>query len=148
VVWQGLLEGKPTHHGRTFPEIIVLASLVEAEAQLDEERPKIAGVLMNRLKRGQRLECDATVQYALGDRRKQRLNHNDLLLESDYNTYLHDGLPPGPICNPGEASIRAALEPAPVPFLYYVAKPDGSHMFSRTYAEHQAAIARLRKERP
>jgi len=147
VVWQGLLDGQSTHHGRSLAQIITLASLVEGEARLHEERAIIAGVLVNRLQRGQRLECDATVQYALGDRRKQRLNHDDLLVDSDYNTYLHNGLPPGPICNPGEAGIRAALQPARVPFLYYVAKPDRSHVFTSTYAEHQAAIARLRKER-
>ena len=124
--------------------MIILASLVEAAAKQEDERPIIAGVLLNRLARGQRLECDATVQYALGADRKSRLMYEDLEIESDYNTYLHEGLPPGPICNPGEASIRAALEPADVAYLYYVARPDGSHVFSRTFAEHRAAIARIR----
>jgi len=146
VVWLGLFEGRPTCRGRSLQEIMILASLVEGEAQLEQERPLIAGVLMNRLRQGQRLECDATVQYALGERRRSRLTHEDLSIESAYNTYLHTGLPPGPICNPGEASIKAAMEPARVPFLYYVAKPDGSHIFSNTYAEHQAAIARLRED--
>jgi len=104
-------------------------------------------VLMNRLERGRRLECDATVQYALGDNRKERLSYEDLQIESEYNTYLHEGLPPRPICNPGEASIRAAMEPAEVPYLYYVARSDGSHIFSRTFAEHQAATARVRRDR-
>ena len=99
---------------------------------------------MNRLNRGQRLECDATVQYALGDGRNPRLTADDLNVPSDYNTYLHPGLPPGPICNPGEASIRAAMDPANVPYLYYVARPDGSHVFSRTFEEHQTAVARVR----
>jgi UPF0755 protein len=104
-------------------------------------------VLLNRLRRGQRLECDATVQYALGDGRKSRLLHEDLEIESDYNTYLHEGLPPGPICSPGESSLRAALEPAETPYLYYVARADGSHVFSKTYGEHLAAIRRLRAAR-
>jgi UPF0755 protein len=144
VVWQGLFEREAERDGRSLREVIILASLVEAEAKQEDERPIIAGVFLNRLARGQRLECDATVQYALGADRKPRLMYEDLEIESDYNTYLHEGLPPGPICNPGEASIRAALEPADVPYLYYVARQDGSHAFSRTFAEHRAAIARIR----
>jgi len=145
VVWDGLLGREPTYRGRTLPDILILASMVEEEARLEEERPIIAGVLLNRLQRGRRLECDATVQYALGDQRKSRLTHEDLTVESDYNTYLNLGLPPGPICSPGEASIRAAMEPATVPYLYYVARADGSHIFSKTFAEHEAAIARVRR---
>ena len=145
VVWQELFGGETEHGGRGLREVIVLASLVEAEAKRDEERAIIAGVLVNRLERGQRLECDATVQYALGENRKPRLFYADLEIESEYNTYLHHGLPPGPICNPGEASIRAAMEPDDVPYLYYVARADGSHVFSRTYAEHGAAAARIRR---
>jgi UPF0755 protein len=147
VVWKGMFRGNPTYDGRSLSDIITLASLVEGEAKKDDERAIVAGVLMNRLRRGIKLECDATVQYALGDGRKPRLTHEDLLVDSDYNTYLHLGLPPGPICNPGEASIRAAMDPADVPYLYYVARPDGSHVFSRTFADHQAAIARVRRER-
>jgi len=147
VVWRGLLGEQPVHEGRSLQDIVILASLVEAEAKVEEERPIIAGVFMNRLARGQKLECDATVQYALGDDRKSRLLYEDLTVDSEYNTYLHPGLPPGPICSPGEASIRAALEPADVPYLFYVARPDGSHVFSRTFAEHQAAIARIRQTR-
>jgi len=145
VVWQGLFHRRPAYRGRSLHDIITLASLVEAEARHDRERAAIAGVLMNRLRLGQRLECDATVQYALGADRKQRLLYKDLKIESEYNTYLHQGLPPGPICSPGVASIRAAMEPARVPYLYYVAKSDGSHVFSRTFAEHTAAIARIRQ---
>lgn len=145
VVWRGLFHGKASYRGRSLNEIIILASLVEAEAKLPRERPLIAGVLMNRLRRGQRLECDATVQYALGDGRKSRLTYQDTEIDSPYNTYLHAGLPPGPICNPGVASIRAAMEPASVPYLYYVARKDGSHIFSRTLQEHRAAIARVRR---
>ena len=147
VVWRGLFEGKAIYRGRTMHDILILASMVEAEAKRDDERPIIAAVLLNRLKRGQRLECDATVQYALGQNRRPRLTYRDLEVDSDYNTYLHAGLPPGPICSPGEASIRAAMDPADVPYLYYVARPDGSHVFSKTFAEHQAAIAKVRRER-
>ena len=144
VVWQGLFGGQSSYHGRSLNEIIILASMVEAEAKHPQDRPVIAGVLMNRLREGQRLECDATVQYALGDGRKERLSYADTQVDSPYNTYLHAGLPPGPICNPGEASIRAAMNPADVPYFYYVARRDGSHVFSRTLEEHQAAIARIR----
>jgi len=145
VVWRDLFHQQQTYKGRSLRDILILASLVEWEAQADGERAVIAGVLVNRLQRGQKLECDATVQYALGAGRKQRLLNKDLLIDSEYNTYLHSGLPPGPICSPGVPSIRAAMSPANVPYLYYVARSDGSHAFSRTFAEHQAAIARLRR---
>jgi len=145
VVWKGLFDRKAQYNGRSMRDILILASLVEWEAQKANERAAIAGVLLNRLRRGQKLECDATVQYALGDRRKSRLTFEDLAVESEYNTYLHEGLPPRPICNPGEASIRAVLNPAKVPYLYYVARPDGSHVFSTTFREHQAAVARVRR---
>lgn len=124
-------------------QIVTLASLVEREARVPEDRPKIAGVLINRLDRGMKLQCDATVQYALGEH-KQRLTFQDLKVDSPYNTYLHKGLPPGPIACPGLASLQAALHPARTDALFYVAKPDGSHVFSRTYEEHQAAIRKIR----
>lgn len=146
VVWRGLMGGRPAADGRSLHEVLTLASLVEGEAQRAEERPVIAGVLMNRLRRGQRLECDATVQYALGEVRK-RLLYNDLMVDSPYNTYRHQGLPPGPINNPGRASVAAALRPAAAPYLYYVARPDGSHVFSRTFDEHRAAIRAIRGQR-
>jgi len=126
-----------------FEESVILASLVEAEARVPHERPIIAGVYLNRLRMGKRLECDATVQYALGERKK-RLLYSDLEVQSPYNTYLHPGLPPGPICNPGLASLQAAVKPADVPYLYYVARGDGSHIFSRTFSEHQRAIREIR----
>ena len=147
VVWRDLFQGRANYRGRSLRDIIILASLVEWEAQQDKERAVIAGVFLNRLERGQKLECDATVQYALGEDRKSRLMNGDLQIDSEYNTYLHVGLPPGPICNPGEASIKAAMDPADVPYLYYVARPDGSHLFSNTFAQHQAAIARARRGR-
>jgi len=124
-------------------EIITLASLVEREAKVAGDRPKIAGVLINRLAQGMKLQCDATVQYALGEH-KARLTFADLKVDSPYNTYLHAGLPPGPIAAPGIASLRAALRPAKTDALFYVARPDGSHVFTRTYEEHLAAIERIR----
>ena len=138
VVWQGLFHGQPTHQGRSLNEIIILASLVEAEAQQAKERPVIAGVLMNRLRTGRRLECDATVQYALGDGRKPRLLHVDTQIQSPYNTYLHPGLPPGPICNPGLSALNAVAFPADTPYYYFRAACDGSgrHLFARTFEEH------------
>jgi UPF0755 protein len=129
--------------GRSLHEVITLASLVEREARLPHEQALIAGVLYNRLRRGMRLEVDATVLYALG-RHKSIVTYKDLEINSPYNTYRRTGLPPGPIANPGLAAIRAALAPATTNYLYYVARPDGSHVFSRTYQEHLAAIRRYR----
>jgi UPF0755 protein len=118
--------------------ILTMASLVEREAKLKQDRPVIAAVLWNRLKKNMRLEVDATLTYRPGEstNNKERTYLSDLRTESDYNTYQHAGLPPGPICNPGTASIDAVLDPAQVDYLYYVAKPDGSHLFSRTFEEH------------
>lgn len=124
--------------GLSVHQIVILASLVEREAQVAEERPLIAQVYLRRLSQGMRLECDATVQFALGEW-KQRLTYRDLSVDSPYNTYRHGGLPPGPICNPGRACIEAVLRPAKTDYLYYVAVGDGRHYFSRTFAEHEAA---------
>jgi UPF0755 protein len=124
-------------------DCLKIASIVEREAKLPTERALIAGVLYNRLKRGMKLQADATVQYALG-KHKTRLLYEDTLVDSPYNTYLHAGLPPTPVCNPGIASIRAAYEPGKTGYLYYFALSDGSHHFSRSYAEHIEAQHRLR----
>lgn len=127
-----------------LPGTITLASLVEREAETDSDRPLVAAVYLNRLKGGMRLQCDATVQYALPVH-KARLFFADLRVESPYNTYLHSGLPPTPIANPGLPSIEAALHPANVKYLYYVAGPDGRHhVFSTTLAQQDQAIARVR----
>jgi UPF0755 protein len=124
--------------------VITLASLVEREAEVSSDRPLVAAVYRNRLRAGMRLQCDATVQYALPVH-KARLFFADLRVESPYNTYLHAGLPPTPIANPGLPSIKAALHPAPVDYLYYVAGPDGRHhIFSTTLAQQDQAIARVR----
>jgi len=127
-------------------QLVTLASIVEAEARYDPDRPFIAAVYRNRLARGMRLEADPTVSYAYG-RRLRRVWDRNLAIRSAYNTYLHAGLPPGPIGQPGRASLVAALYPADVPFLYFVAQPDGKHIFSATFAEHEAAIARVKQLR-
>ncbi len=132
--------------GFTFHQILTIASMIEREAKVPEDRALISAVIRNRLKRGMRLEIDATVLYALG-RHKSRVLYRDLEVDSDYNTYRRSGLPPGPIANPGVACVEAALRPANVDYLYYVARPDGSHIFTRTLQEHHRAVARARAER-
>jgi len=122
-----------------FKKVIIIASLVEKEAKLDEERALIAAVFYNRLEKGKRLESCATIQYILG-KPKERLLISDLRVKSPYNTYLNNGLPPGPISNPGLKSLMAAANPANVDYLFFVSKRDGSHYFSRTYSEHLKAI--------
>lgn len=125
--------------GLTKYDIIIIASLIEREAMLDEERPKVAAVIFNRLQKGMPLQIDATVQYALGGN-NPKLTTDDLKVESVYNTYINLGLPPGPICSPGLESIKAALSPAEVDFLYYVLTgKDGSHTFTNSYEEFLAA---------
>ncbi len=119
-------------------ESVILASVVEKEAKVEEERPVIAGIFLNRLRKGRLLQSCATVQYALGER-KQRLLYEDLEIDSPYNTYRYKGLPPSPISNPGRASLVAVLRPSKTDYLYFVAKVDGSHIFSRTYREHLKA---------
>lgn len=126
-------------------DVLIIASMVEREVRVPEERKIVAGVIYNRLRNDMRLDIDATVQYALGSW-KPELTAEDLAIDSPYNTRKFTGLPPGPICNPGEASIRAAAQPAKTDFLYYVAKNDGSggHFFARTAAEFEQAVAQSR----
>jgi UPF0755 protein len=121
--------------------------LVERETPKADERPLVAGVFYNRLRRGIPLQCDPTVQYAkslAGDPAK-KVCPADLHIQSLYNTYEHRGLPPGPIANPGEASLRAALNPLQTDFMYFVADGQGGHYFSRTLAEHNRNVARYRR---
>ena len=128
--------------------VVTLASIVEGEAAVDADRPLVAAVYRNRLRIGMALQADPTVQYAIQlatGQRKPRLYEKDYTFESPYNTYLHPGLPPGPVGAPSRKSIQATLAPAPVPYLYFVAGPDRAHIFSRTYAEHLRAIRRLRR---
>jgi UPF0755 protein len=134
--------------GMTRNQLLTLASIVEGEARHDDERTTIAGVYSNRLRLGMLLQADPTVQYAVQlatGQRKQRLWFKDLEIDSPYNTYTHPGLPPGPVNSPGIKSIEAALYPAPVPYLYFVAAEDGHHVFSRTLVEHNRAIEGIRR---
>jgi len=140
--WQARLDS--LHFSRH--QLVTLASIIESEVRYDPDRPFISAVYQNRLKRGMRLEADPTVSYAYG-RRLKRVWEKNLAVRSSYNTYLHAGLPPGPISQPGRASLAAALYPADVPFLYFVAQADGKHIFSATYAEHLAAIRRVKEMR-
>ena len=127
-------------------QAVTLASIIEAETRYAPDAPFVSAVYHNRLKRRMPLQADPTVVYAHG-RRLRRVYENHLLRPSPYNTYLHPGLPPGPISQPGEESLRAALYPADVPFLYFVAQADGKHVFSVSYAEHLRAIRSIRRAR-
>lgn len=136
--------------GLTRRELVALASIVEGEARVDDERETIAGVYHNRLRIGMALQADPTVQYAImlqTGERKKRLFEKDYRTPSEYNTYLHPGLPPGPVNSPSRRSIEASLYPADVPYLFFVAGPGGRHVFTRTYAEHRRAIAETRRAR-
>lgn len=144
--WKPEYDTQAAALGHNRHEIVTMASIVEKEARLPEERPVIAAVYYNRLKDGMPLQADPTVQYALG-KHTERVLYRDLAINSPYNTYMHPGLPPGPIASPGAASLRAALAPANVPFLYFVAAPDGHHEFRATMAEHEVAKRAVRKER-
>ena len=124
-------------------ELITLASIVEAETPVNEEKPLVASVYLNRLKHNVRLQADPTVQYALGGAAR-RLFYKDLAIDSPYNTYRNKGLPPGPICSPGSASIMAVLNPANTRFLYFVATGKGGHNFAESLAEHSANIKKYR----
>src|SRR5918994_2466142 len=131
-------------------QLVTFASIVEGEARADEERETIAGVYHNRLRIGMALQADPTVQYAIflaTGKRKPRLFTKDYQFRSPYNTYLNRGLPPGPVNSPSRRSLEASLHPAKVPYLYFVAGPDGRHLFSKTYDEHLRAIARVRRGR-
>lgn len=144
-VWASLERPDDVH--RT----VTLASLIEKETARDEERPLIASVFLNRLRLGMPLQCDPTAIYAalLEDRYRGTLYRSDLESRQRYNTYQHAGLPPGPIANPGLASLKAALEPAQSDYIYFVALPDGSgaHRFSKELAAHERAVARYRRGR-
>lgn len=144
-VTQPLLGELPAR-GLTPLEWVTLASMVEKEAGTEEEKPIIAGVFANRLARNMRLESDPTVIYGV-EAFDGNLRRVDLRADTPYNTYTRRGLPAGPIANPGTASLTAALRPAPVPYLYFVSRNDGSHVFSRTYEEHREAVDRFQRGR-
>lgn len=133
---------RAAQEGLSVREVIILASLVEKEAQKEADRPVIAGVFFNRLKQSMPLQSCATIQYILGYP-KAELSVQDTELPSDYNTYQHKGLPPGPIANPGMASIMAVLYPAATDYLYFVADKHGAHHFSKTYEEHLLTIQQV-----
>lgn len=142
-VWRRIARGAPSR------ETVILASLVEKEAVLESERTRIAGVFTNRLRIGMKLDCDPTVAYAarLDGRWRGTIYQSDLESPHRYNTYKHPGLPPGPIANPGEASLKAALKPAESKEIYFVADSEGSgaHVFSETLAAHEKAVAAYRR---
>jgi peptidoglycan lytic transglycosylase G len=148
-VWDTLDPTGSARHpdGLTTEQVVAVASLVERETPNTDERPLVAGVFYNRLTRGYPLQCDPTVQYAMqmNGETVRDVKPADLRIDSPYNTYEHRGLPPGPIANPGEASLRAALNPANTDYLYFVANGQGGHFFSRTLAEHDRNVNRLRR---
>ena len=140
----------------TLEQVVTLASIVEREAQKPSERPIIASVFLNRLKAGIPLQADPTVQYAVANGSaasvqqytywKKELTVDDLKLDSPYNTYVNAGLPPGPIANPGLASIQAVVRPATTDYLFFVAKGDGSHVFAETLEEHLRNVEKYRQQ--
>lgn len=144
-VWEEL---KPLaeKRGLTMKEVVILASIVEKEAFYEDEKPLIAAVYLNRLKKKMPLQADPTINYALKSFR--RLTYKDYYtVKSPYNTYLHNSLPPTPIGNPSKSSMLAVLKPAKVNYLYFVADGEGRHIFSRTYQEHLSAISRIRNNK-
>ena len=139
-------ETVPGDH-RLMTRMVTMASLVERETPKPEERPLVAGAFENRIRKGMRLQCDPTVIYGMERLGKYNgsLTGKDLSFESPYNTYEHGGLPPGPIGNPGEASLRAAMHPAETNYLYFVANTRGGHFFSATLAEHNKNVVKYRR---
>ncbi len=143
-VYTPALDQRTRELGLTRHQVVTMASMVEKETGLERERPLIAAVFHNRLRIGMPLQSDPTVIYAL-PRFTGTLRRADLAVDSPYNTYRQRGLPPGPIANPGRASLLAVLDPAQTPALYFVSKNDGSHAFSRTLGQHNRAVARYQR---
>lgn len=145
--WANLTRNDPAPSNLTPEQVVTLASLVQEETPKPEERPVIAGVFLNRLRIGYPLECDPSVIYALklAGLYNGQLHASEMDIQSPYNTYLHYGLPPGPIGNPGMPSLRAVLHPAQTDYLYFVADGRGGHVFSRTLAQQQRNVARYRR---
>lgn len=145
--WQPEWDARLLELHMTRHELITLASIIEAEVRYSPDRPYVSAVYHNRLKRGMALQADPTVVYAHG-RRLRRVWEGQLRIRSPYNTYINTGLPPGPINQPSDSSIYYALYPAPIGYLFFVAQPDGKHVFSASYADHLAAIKRARQRPP
>jgi UPF0755 protein len=145
--WQTLSSQPHPSTGLSTKQVVTLASLVESETPKPEERPIVAGVFLNRLQHGIPLQCDPTVAYALelAGQFSGKLEAADLRFDSNYNTYRRTGLPPGPIANPGEMSLQAALNPAQTDLVYFVANAEGGHVFSKTLAEHNRNVAHYRE---
>jgi UPF0755 protein len=129
----------------TPEQALILASIIEKETGVAKERPLIAGVFANRLKRGMKLQTDPTVIYGLGSRFDGNLRRRDLTEDTPFNTYTREGLPPSPIANPGRASLLAAVNPAKTDALYFVARGDGTHEFTRSLEDHNRAVARYQR---
>jgi UPF0755 protein len=146
--WAEISAQQTNLSGLSLQQVVTLASLVERETPKAEERPVVAGVFINRLRHRVPLQCDPTVVYALEltGNYDGSLNAASLPFESPYNTYRHTGLPPGPIANPGSASLKAALDPAETEYLYFVANTEGGHFFSKTLAEHNRNVALYRRK--
>ena len=142
----GSYRGSVAESGMTMEEVVILASIVEKETGRGDERPIIASVFLNRLKKRMRLESDPTVIYGIKDF-NGNLTRKDLSRPNPYNTYTIRGLPPGPIASPGEDAIKAVLNPAKTDYLYFVSKNDGSHYFSKTLSEHNRAVKIYQKQR-
>jgi UPF0755 protein len=143
-VWQPEWDQVLQQRAMNRNDVMSLAAIVEKEARLPEERPVIAAVYMNRLKSGMLLQADPTVQYAIGHH-VSRVLYKHLEIDSPYNTYKYKGLPPGPIASPGKPAIVAALNPADVPYRFFVAYPDGHHEFTNDFTAHSAAVKRARR---
>jgi UPF0755 protein len=140
------LDALARKRGMTVSQVLALASIIEGETRIDSERAIVAGVYLNRIKKGIPLQADPTIQYIIPDGPRS-LRHTDTQIESPYNTYRHKGMPPGPVNNPGRASIYAALHPKKVPYIYFVANGRGGHTFTKTYDQHLHAVRKLKKIR-
>lgn len=144
--YEGLVREFPHAAARDILEVVTIASLIERESRVEHERPLVAAVIYNRLRKNMTLDLDSTLQYAL-DKHGERVLYADKEVDSPYNTYRRSGLPPGPIANPGVACLRAAINPADADYLFFVSNADGStHTFSRTMAEHLRAVERFRRD--
>ena len=143
------LRAEAARRGLSVREVVTLASVVERETGVPEERPLVARVFLNRLRIGMPLQTDPTVIYAMmrTGRWNGNITRNDLQMNHPYNTYRYPGLPPGPIAAPGRASLEAVLNPADVSYLYFVSRNDGTHVFSSTLAEHNRAVSQWQRRR-